>query len=117
MHPRLRQYTSPVAGIRTNFHLPILASMAIHLIHPWSREVKYLGVTLNNRLTFASHTAKCIQKSEKAFHILYSFLRKLRLNSHNKLLFYKRRHAFVLSYAMECKLGFTVPTLTEESSK
>jgi hypothetical protein len=38
---------------------------------PWFTEVKYLGGTLDKRLTFASHTAKSIEKSEKAFHILY----------------------------------------------
>jgi hypothetical protein len=31
---------------------------------PWAPEVKYLGVNLDKRLTFASHTAKSIEKAE-----------------------------------------------------
>jgi hypothetical protein len=38
---------------------------------PWFSGVKYLGVTLDKRLTFASHTAKANEKLEKAFHIIY----------------------------------------------
>jgi hypothetical protein len=34
---------------------------------PWDPEVKYLGVALDKRLTFASHTAKLIEKAERAF--------------------------------------------------
>jgi hypothetical protein len=37
---------------------------------PWSSEVKYLGVTLDKSLTFATHTAKLIEKAERAFRIL-----------------------------------------------
>jgi hypothetical protein len=33
----------------------------------WSSEVKYLGLNLDKRLTFALHTAKAIYKAEKAF--------------------------------------------------
>jgi hypothetical protein len=56
----------------------------------WSSEVKYLLVTLDKRLTFASHTAKLIEKAEGAFRILYSFLnRKSKLCLYNKLLLYK----------------------------
>jgi hypothetical protein len=47
----------PTAHIRVGDH-PI----------PWSTKVKYLGVTLNKRLTFAGHMARSI---EKAFRILY----------------------------------------------
>jgi hypothetical protein len=44
--------------------------------HPisWSMEVKYLGVTLDKRFTFASHTGRSIVKLEKAFRILYTHL-------------------------------------------
>jgi hypothetical protein len=69
----------PTAHIRVGSH-PI----------PWSTEVKYLGVTLDNRLTFTGYTAKSIEKSEKVFRILYSFFnRKSKLKLHNKLLLYK----------------------------
>jgi hypothetical protein len=37
---------------------------------PWSPEVKYLGLYLDKRLTFASHTAKSMKKAEMAFRIL-----------------------------------------------
>jgi hypothetical protein len=43
---------------------------------PWSPEVKYLGLYLDKRLTFASHTAESIKKAERAFRILYSFLNR-----------------------------------------
>jgi hypothetical protein len=39
---------------------------------PWSSEVKYLGVILDKRLTFSSHTAKSIEKAEKAFFTRFS---------------------------------------------
>jgi hypothetical protein len=56
---------------------------------PWTPEVKYL-VSLDKRLTFVSHTAKSIEKAERAFRIHYSFLnRKSKLCLHNKLLLYK----------------------------
>jgi hypothetical protein len=52
--------------------------------------MKYLGLNLDKRLTFASHTAKAIDKAEKAFRILYLFLNsKSRLCIHDKLLIYK----------------------------
>jgi hypothetical protein len=72
--------------------------------HPitWASEVKYLGVTLDKTLTFASHTAKSVEKSEKAFRILYSFLnRKSKLNVHNKLLLYKTCIRSILCYGVE----------------
>jgi hypothetical protein len=34
---------------------------------PWSLEVKYLGVTLDKRLIFASHTAKSIEKAKREY--------------------------------------------------
>jgi hypothetical protein len=69
---------------------------------PWSTEVKYLGVTLDKRLTFASHTARSIEKSEKAFRILYSFFnRKSKLSVQNKLLLYKACIRSILCYGVE----------------
>jgi hypothetical protein len=43
---------------------------------PWNPEVKYLGVTLDNRLTFASLMAKSIERAERALRILYLFLNR-----------------------------------------
>jgi hypothetical protein len=69
---------------------------------PWTPEVKYLGVTLDKRLTFASHTAKSIEKAERAFRILYSFLnRKSKLCLHNKLLLYRSCIRPILCYGVE----------------
>jgi hypothetical protein len=69
---------------------------------PWSSEVKYLGLNLDKRLTFASHTAKAIDKAEKAFRILYSFLnRRSKLCIHNKLLLYKTCIRPILCYGVE----------------
>jgi hypothetical protein len=76
----------PVDGLRENFHLIGIGGHPI----PWSMEVKYLADTLDKGLTFANHTARYIEKSKKAFRILYSFfIKKSRLNSHNKLMLYK----------------------------
>jgi hypothetical protein len=72
--------------------------------HPmtWASEVKYLGVTLYKTFTFPSHTDKSIKKSEKAFSILYSIVkRKSKLNDHNKLLFYKTCIRSILCYEVE----------------
>jgi hypothetical protein len=69
---------------------------------PWSSEVKYLGLTLDKRLTFASHTTKSIEKAERAFRILYSFLnRKSKLCLYNKLLLYKSCIRPILCYGVE----------------
>jgi hypothetical protein len=79
----------PTAHIRVESH-PI----------PWSTKVKYLGVTLDKRLTFADHRARSIEKSEKAFRILYPFfnIRKSKLNVHNKILLYKTCIRSILCY-------------------
>jgi hypothetical protein len=69
---------------------------------PWSEEVKYLGIHLDKRLTFACHTAKSIEKAERAFRILYSFLnRRSKLNRFNKLLLYKSCIRPILTYGVE----------------
>jgi hypothetical protein len=69
---------------------------------PWALEVKYLGVSLDKRLTFASHTAKLIERAERAFRILYSFLnRKSKLCLHNKLLLYKSCIQPISCYGVE----------------
>jgi hypothetical protein len=57
---------------------------------PWSPEVRYLGLNLDRRLNFASHTAKSTNKAERVFRVLYSFLnRRSKLFTQNKLLLYK----------------------------
>jgi hypothetical protein len=56
-----------------------------------SLEVKILDVTLYKRLKFASHTTKSIEKADKVFRILYSFL-----NGKSKLCLYKDHSEQVL---------------------
>jgi hypothetical protein len=70
---------------------------------PWSSQVKYLGVTLDKRLTFVSHTAKSIERAERIFQILYSFLenRKSKQCLFNKLLLYKSCIRPILCYGVE----------------
>jgi hypothetical protein len=58
--------------------------------------------TRQKRLTFASHTAKSIEKAERAFRILYSFLNgKSKLCLHNKLLLYRSCIRPILCYGAE----------------
>jgi hypothetical protein len=60
------------------------------------------GETLDKRLTFASHTAKSIEKAERAFRSLYSFLnRKSKLCLYNKLFLYKFCIRPILCYGVE----------------
>jgi hypothetical protein len=69
---------------------------------PWSPVVKYLGLHLDSRLTFAAHIDKSVSKAEKAFKILYSFLnRKSKLCRRNKLLLYKTCIRPILCYGVE----------------
>jgi hypothetical protein len=61
-----------------------------------------LGVNLDKRLSVASHTAKSIEKAERAFRILYSFFnRKSKLFWYNKLLLYKACIRPILCYGVE----------------
>jgi hypothetical protein len=88
----------PTAHIRVGGH-PI----------PWSTKVKYLGVTLDKRLTFAGHTAKSIEKSEKAFRILYSFFKRKSKFNVCIINYYITKRAFARFYLMGLKPGTTVP--------
>lgn len=56
----------------------------------WSTEVKYLGLNLDQKLKFASHVQKSLQKCDKLVKSLYSLIcRRSRLNKTSKLLLYK----------------------------
>jgi hypothetical protein len=69
---------------------------------PWSKEVKYLGVHLDARLTFATQVSKSIEKAGLAFRMLYSFFnRKSKLCVQNKLLLYKLCIRPILCYGIE----------------
>ena len=61
----------------------------------WLNEVKYLGVTLDSKLTFKQHIDKTITKSGK----IISFLnRQSRLNQANKIFLYKSIFQPILLY-------------------
>lgn len=57
---------------------------------PWSPNVGYLGVTLDEKLTFGCHVSSCIRKCDKLTRILYPLVnRRSRLDPGIKLLLYK----------------------------
>lgn len=56
----------------------------------WLDNIRYLGITLDKRLTFKPHLDKCITKSNKLISTLYPLInKKSKLNLDNKLLIYK----------------------------
>jgi hypothetical protein len=80
------QFISLDAGLQGDFTRIILNGQGV----PWSSDVKYMGVTIDKRLTFASHAGKSIEKAKRAIRILYSFRnRKSKPCLYNKLLLYK----------------------------
>jgi hypothetical protein len=70
--------------------------------------------TLDKRLTLASHTTKLIERAERAFHILYSFLnRKSKLCLHNKLLLYTSCFRPILCYGV--KIWYNCATMHKKN--
>lgn len=62
--------------------------------------VKYLGVLLDKKLTFAAHITYVCEKFDKAVKILFPLLnRRSRLNMSNKILLYKVALRPILTYA------------------
>ena len=56
----------------------------------WDPSAKYLGIHLDQKLTFNTHIAKIVEKCNKLFLVLYPLLnRNSGLNFENKLLIYK----------------------------
>ncbi|KXJ78575.1 hypothetical protein RP20_CCG004133 [Aedes albopictus] len=57
---------------------------------PWSDDVGYLGLTLDRRLTFATHVNKVLGKCDKLTRMLYPLInRRSHLDKNSKLLLYK----------------------------
>ena len=72
----------------------------------WKNEIKYLGVTLDKRLTFKKHIENRILSATKTSLCLYSFTsRKSKINLKNKLLLYKQilRPIFLYAYPTHLK--------------
>lgn len=66
----------------------------------WDTKVKYLGVMLNQTLTYQTHVEHICGKVHKATRILYSMLnRKSKLNLANKILLYKVAIRPIITYA------------------
>lgn len=66
----------------------------------WKSVVKYLGVYIDDKLTFQHHIQEAINKAERTIKILYSLIcRKSKLCLKNKILLYKTVFRPVLTYA------------------
>lgn len=66
----------------------------------WKRSAKYLGVILDQKLTFKEHVENSILKSGKCFKLLYSIMnRNSKLHPTNKLRLYKSILRPILTYA------------------
>lgn len=69
---------------------------------PWKVNIKYLGLTLDKRLTYRYHIENTVIKCEKIFRALYCFLnRKSKLNIKNKLLLYTSLIRPIITYASQ----------------
>lgn len=67
---------------------------------PWKVSVKYLGLTLDKRLTFKTHIENICIKTVKTLKVLYPFVnRRSKLCTKNKLLLYCACFRPMLTYA------------------
>lgn len=72
----------------------------------WSPEVKYLGLTIDKKLTFTKHATNISQKAKSAQARLYPLLnRKSKLSSTNKLTIYRQIIRPIITYAAPCWLN------------
>lgn len=57
---------------------------------PWSNDVRYLGLTLDRKLTFVTHIQNTLTKCDKLIRMLYPLInRRSQLDTNSKLLLYK----------------------------
>lgn len=67
---------------------------------PWSCYVKYLGVFLDNKLTFQEHTRQVQLKALRCIRLLYPLVnKKSKLSERNKILIFKSMFRPTLLYA------------------
>ena len=77
-------------------HLPVFGGNTFK----WKETVKYLGVTLDQKLNFKSHISNSIAKTNKVLSTLYCVMKKNSPASFNsKLTLYKTNIRPILSYA------------------
>lgn len=67
---------------------------------PWSPTVKYLGLTLDNKLTWTPHILNTKQKANIIIKLLYPLLKSTSLNLRTKTLLYKSLIRSVITYGI-----------------
>ncbi|KAG5674520.1 hypothetical protein PVAND_004482 [Polypedilum vanderplanki] len=75
----------------------------------WNNEIKYLGVVIDKRLTFANHIEYVIARANTAIHILYPLLcRKSKLNK-EQIIYLQVSYTPIFTYGMPslCKIADT----------
>lgn len=83
---------------------------------PWSPNVDYLGVTLDQKLKFDCHVTNCLKKCDKLTRMLYPLVRRaLAWIPTSKSCCTKP--FFGLRFRMGFQLGTTAPTLTGRKYK
>jgi hypothetical protein len=66
----------------------------------WSKELKYLGMIIDKKITFKPHIDYVTQRTNTAIRVLYPLInRKSRLDMNNKLLIYKLAIRPIFTYA------------------
>ena len=71
-----------------------------NILIPWSRSVKYLGVTIDQKLSFSNHVATIVKKATQIRGILYSILnKKSPIPARTRLNLFKLYILPVLTYA------------------
>lgn len=67
---------------------------------PWLNQIKYLGVTLDSKLTYGQHVDLTVQKIQKYIAILYPLIgKRSKLGKFNKLILYKNFFQSILLFA------------------
>lgn len=67
---------------------------------PWKKEAKYLGVTMDQRLTWSSHVRETTAKATKRLGMLYPLINRIsKLSLNNSLTLYKSLIKPILTYA------------------